>query len=103
MSAERVLERALIQLEFNLLEEGETSLRGAIELAEIEQDVVTLTSAMCCLGDLMFSLNRDREAQAWLTRVLEHEGNEQYRDSLKDEFEMAREFLFEMGNLPPSR
>ncbi len=95
MSAQAVFKRALILMEFDRLDEAESSLREAIGLAEDEKDESTLVSAMCCLGDYLFSLGKDEEAGSWLKRVLTHRGD---NPSLEDEFAMADEFLYEMGN-----
>ena len=95
MSAEQVLERALVFLEFEKLDKGEQTLRQAIEAADEEDDTHTLVSAMCCLGDLLYSLNRDDEAKEWLEKVMAHKGDDPDPE-LAEEFAMAEEFL---GNL----
>jgi len=97
MSGQQTLERALILMEFDKLEEAEHALREAITLADDEDDIETLVTAMCCLGDYLYSIEKDEEAAVWLKKVLEYQPDD---DSLADEMAMAREFLFEMGELP---
>lgn len=94
MSGEQALNRALILMEFEKLNEAETALREAIRLAEEEEDLETLVGAMCCLGDYLYSIEKDEEAATWLKKVLEHKPDD---GSLADEMAMAEEFLYEMG------
>lgn len=98
MSGKQALDRALIFMEFDKLSEAETALREAVRLAEEEEDVETLVGAMCCLGDYLYSVERDEEAVVWLKKVLEHRPDD---DSLADEMAMAEEFLYEMGERSP--
>ena len=99
MEAEQILNRALILLEFDKLAEAEAALHKAVEQAEQQQDELVLISAMCCLGDFLYSEGRDHEARNWLKKALALR-NEENQDELKDEFAMAEEFLYEMGELP---
>ena len=92
MSAEQDLARALVFLEFEKLEQGEKALIKAIDNAEEEDDTQTLVSAMCCLGDLLYSLERDDEAKLWLEKVIDHKGDDPDPE-LSEEFAMAEEFL----------
>ena len=94
MEAKQILERALIFLEFEKLTEAETALHQAIDAAKAEDDEETLITSMCCLGDYLFSLGKDEEAARWLREVLERKSD---NERLLDEFEMAEEFLREMG------
>ena len=94
LEAKQILDRALILMEYDKLAEAETALRQAIEGAKSEEDESTLITAMCCLGDYLFSLGRDQEAADWFKNVLDRKTDDEH---LCEEFEMANEFLREMN------
>lgn len=98
MEAERALKRALIFLEFDQLTLGETTLQQAVSLAEAEEDQETLVAAMACLGDLLYSLERDEEAKQWIGKVWDYRDQ---RERFPEEIEMAEEFLTAWGILSP--
>jgi hypothetical protein len=98
MEAERVLDRALIFLEFDKFAEGEGALREAVKLAGEQDDVQTLVSAMACLGDFLYSIGRDEEAKSWIEKVWAHRDD---RENFPDEIDMAEEFLIEWGEIEP--
>jgi hypothetical protein len=90
MKARMKLQKALLLLDRMRYAEAEECLVEAMTTAEEEQDMVSLGTAMCSLGELMHSQQRDTEAAPLLERVA---GIVRDDDLLGYEIRRARELL----------
>lgn len=70
MTANHVLQKALLLLDRGSAKRGEEELRRAISDAESESDLATLTTAACALGDLLVELGRFDEAKPALEQAV---------------------------------
>lgn len=64
-----LFQKALYLLDRANIVEGETNLRNAIVRAKEENDDITLFSAMSCLGELLFELDKPEEALYFLIPI----------------------------------
>ena len=89
-TAASTFQKALLLLDRGQPARGEELLRASQEQAEQERDDLTLTRALCCLGDLLHELGRDAEAVPLLERVSAVQRED---DLLNYEIQRAKELL----------
>ncbi|WP_445494472.1 hypothetical protein [Photorhabdus sp. SF281] len=93
MRSQQIFQKALILLDRGQLERGAEVLREAINLSEIDNDIITLIQSLICLGDLLYESNSKAEARILLERALTYNRDD---DLLAYEFERAKELLSQM-------
>lgn len=93
MEAQNEFNKSLKYLDFGKLGKGEDCLKKAIQLAENENDIVTLIKAFCCYGDLLCFMGKKAEAKPYLERVVSYKSDD---DVLDYEVSRARELLLDI-------
>jgi tetratricopeptide (TPR) repeat protein len=90
MQAQNEFNKALKYLDFGKTEKGEDCLKNAIQLAENENDTITLIKAFCCYGDLLCFMGKKAEAKPYLEHVASYKSD---NDILDYEVSRAKELL----------
>lgn len=92
-SARLSLRKALLLLDHGRSERGESVLRQALDQAVAEDDLVTMVTALCCLGELLHETGRLPAAIATLTRCVDADLPDDLDDLCASERHRARALL----------
>ncbi|MEV4756445.1 hypothetical protein AB0J86_15205 [Micromonospora sp. NPDC049559] len=97
MPASRQLHKALLLLDRGDPGRGERLLRDAVTGAEREGDVVTLVTALCCLGELLIERGRTDDAGAVLRAGLAVRVDDEHEDLCAPDRRRARQLLVDIA------